>query len=223
MKKRYTVLGLSVFLAIALAVPALGGPTNPVANISASAKGIANKALKKAKAAEKTANSALTTANSAQTTANSADTDAKSAGSSATTALNEAKKAQTSAAAAQASAAGAQASANTAQTTANSAKAAAEAANANANNRIKESVEVVGTANPSSGTDTTTSKGAGAECPAGQFVLGGGFFVNGESNKVTVTSSNPALIYGNGWFSNGEAISGTPTWSIQTDVMCGVK
>ena len=38
MSKRYTVLGLSVVLALALAVPALGGPTNPIASISASAK-----------------------------------------------------------------------------------------------------------------------------------------------------------------------------------------
>ena len=32
MKKRYTVLGLSLVLALALAVPAMGGPTNPLAS-----------------------------------------------------------------------------------------------------------------------------------------------------------------------------------------------
>ena len=41
MRKRYTVLGLSAFLAIALAVPALGGPSNPIAHTAS--------ALKKAK------------------------------------------------------------------------------------------------------------------------------------------------------------------------------
>lgn len=195
MTKRYMVLGLSVFLAIALAVPAFGGPTNPLASISSSAKGIANKALKKAKAAEKTANTALSTANTANSAAGAAQT-----------------------------------SANNAQTTANSAKAlaeaaqkSAEAANANANERIARTEEVFGTANPATGFNTETNKEASAECGAGKLVLGGGFFVNGEGEKVTVTDSNPALIYGNGWVVEGSAISGTPSWSIQADVICGVK
>jgi hypothetical protein len=216
MKKRYAIMGLGVFLAVALAVPALGGPTNPIANISASAKGIANKALKKAKAAEKTANSALSVANSANSTANSASGDAKKAKelaesdkTAATNAQNTANEAKTAA--------------TNAQNGANAAKAAAEAANNNANNRIRETVEVIGTASPSSGTNTTTEKSSSAECPAGEFVLGGGYFVNGEGEKVTVSTSDPALLYGNGWFAEGHAISGTPTWSIQTDVMCGVK
>jgi hypothetical protein len=51
---------------LALAVPALGGPSNPIASVSASVKQTATKALKKAKAAQKTANSALSAANSAQ-------------------------------------------------------------------------------------------------------------------------------------------------------------
>jgi hypothetical protein len=209
MKRRYAVLGLSVFLAIALAVPAFGGPTNPIASLSASAKGIANKALKKAKTAETTAKSAVATANGAAATANSAADSAKTANTTANSALTKAAAAQTAASAA--------------QTTATSAKSLAEAANANANNRIRVSEEVIGTANPSTGTNTTTAKSASAECPAGQFVLGGGFFVNGEPSKVTVGSSDPNLLYGNGWIASGEAISGTPTWSIQAEVMCGVK
>lgn len=209
MKKRCAILGLGVLLALSLAVPALGGPTNPIASVSASAKAIAIKALKKAKAAEKTANIALSTAQSASTTANAAN-------SAAAAASGEAKKAQTTANEAKTAA-------TNAQTTANSAKAAAEAANANANNRIKETTEVIGTANPSSGTNATTEKSSSAECPAGQFVLGGGYFVNGEAEHVTVTTSDPALFYGNGWFAEGHAISGTPSWSIQTDVMCGIK
>ena len=79
MSKRYAILGLSVFFALALAVPALGGPTNPIASTSASVKQTANKALKKAKAAQSTANSALTTANNAQGEATSAGTEAKKA------------------------------------------------------------------------------------------------------------------------------------------------
>ena len=42
MKKRYTVLGLTVVFALALAVPALGGPTNPLASASKSVQSIAN-------------------------------------------------------------------------------------------------------------------------------------------------------------------------------------
>jgi hypothetical protein len=223
MKKRYAILGLGVFLAVALAVPALGGPTNPIANISASAKGIANKALKKAKAAEKTANSALSTAQAASSAAGSASGEAKSAQKTANEGKSLAEGAQKTANEGKSLAEGAQKTAKEGKTLAEGAKAAAEAANTNANNRIKETVEVIGTANPSSGTNTTTEKSSSAECPAGEFVLGGGYFVNGEGEKVTVSTSDPALLYGNGWFAEGHAISGTPTWSIQTDVMCGVK
>jgi trimeric autotransporter adhesin len=199
MSKRYVVLGLSVVLALALAVPALGGPSNPVASVSASAKKIALKALKKANEAQKTANTALSTANTANTTANSA--------------LTEAKKAQTTANSAQISA-------NSAKATADAAKAAAEAAEANANTRVKDSHEVIGTASAS---DAVTSKSSSANCPSTEPVLGGGFFVGGEANNVTVTSSD-AQLYGHGWFAAGQAIgAGTPTWSITAVVMCGSK
>lgn len=209
MNKRYAVLGLSVFLALALAVPALGGPYNPIASVSASVKSTANKALKKANSAEKTAKSALSTANSANSLAG--------------TAQSEAKKAQTTANAAQTTANTAQTNAATAQTAANAAKAVAEEAKASAAERIRSTSEQIGTANPSTGTNNTTPKSASVECPEGQEVLGGGFFVNGESEKVAVHTSNPAVFYANGWFVEGAAIAGTPTWSIQADVMCGVK
>jgi hypothetical protein len=195
MKRRYAVLGLSVFLALALAVPALGGPSNPVASISASAKSIANKALKKAKAAQQTANTANGTANTALSTANSA--------------LSEAKKGVTNAATAQATA-------NSAKKLAETANANAEAANANANSRVLGAVERSG----SSETNTETSKSASAECEGSEVTLGGGFFVGGTSNDVTVTSSE-RLIYGNGWFVAGKAISGTPSWSLTAYTMCG--
>jgi membrane protein involved in colicin uptake len=199
MSKRYAVLGLSVVLALALAVPALGGPSNPVASISATAKQIAKKALKRA-------NEAQATAVSAQNAANAAQSDA-------TKALNEAKKAQTSANTAQSTA-------NTALSTANAAKAAADAANANANTRVKDSHEIFGTASAS---NTVTSKFSSADCPSTEPVLGGGFFVGGEQNLVTISSSD-AQIYGHGWFASGNAIgAATPTWSITAVVMCGTK
>ena len=206
MSKRYTVFGLSMFLALALAVPALGGPTNPVASISAGAKSIATKALKKAKAAQNTANTALSTANTANTTANTANTTAN-------TALNEAKKAQTSAA-------GAQSTANSAKSIAEAAKTAAEAAEANANTRIQGSTQVVGEASAS---NTTANKFASASCPSGDPVLSGGFSVGGEPEKVTVGSSEEQL-YGGGWFVSANSISGmTPTWSITAIAVCGTK
>ena len=52
MKRRYVLLGLASILAIALAVPAMGGPSNPLATTAASAKKTAKKALKKAKKAQ---------------------------------------------------------------------------------------------------------------------------------------------------------------------------
>ena len=101
MKSRYVVLSLSVVLALALAVPALGGPTNPLASISASVKQTANKALKKAKNAQTTANSALAVAGAAQSDATKAGTSAKNAQTTANTALTTANSAKTAAAAAQ--------------------------------------------------------------------------------------------------------------------------
>lgn len=206
MNRRYAVLGLSIMFALALAVPALGGPSNPIASTSASVKQTANKALKKAKAAQNTANSALSSAGSAQ--------------SQATQALNEAKKAQTAAGAAQTAANSAQSTANTAKSTADAAKAAAAAAEANANTRVKESTQV----SESVAESTTTPKFTSVSCPSGDPVLGGGFSVGGESNKVTVTSSEEQL-YGGGWFADASTINGqgTPEWSLVVVAVCGTK
>jgi predicted porin len=83
MRRRYVIMGLTVAIALALAVPALGGPSNPVASSAAGAKKLANKALKTANAAnsaaqqaQSTANQALSTANQANSTANAANTAA---------------------------------------------------------------------------------------------------------------------------------------------------
>ncbi len=222
MKKRYTVLGLSLFLALALAVPALGGPSNPVASISASVKSTANKALKKAKSAQKTANNALNAANGAQSTANGAQSLATTVQGETKKAKTAADEAKTAAAVAKSTADGAKTAAAAAQSTADSAKAAAEAANANANTRLKTSSLALGTA---SANDTTAEKEASVECPAGTVVLGGGAFINAaEPKKVHLVTSNPQAIYSQGWFVEGATNEGqTATWSITAEAMCGGK
>jgi hypothetical protein len=80
--KRYMTLGFAIVLAIALAVPALGGPSNPIASSAVSAAQalkVAKKAKQKATAAQATANDALSRANGAQSTANSAQSAASAA------------------------------------------------------------------------------------------------------------------------------------------------
>ncbi len=220
MSKRYAILGLSVVFALALAVPALGGPSNPIASTSASVKKTANKALKTAKNAQATANSALSAASSAQSTANSADSEAGKA-------LTEAKKGVTAAAAAQATANtakstadGAKTAAAAAQSTADAAAAAAAAAEANANNRVKSTVQRAG---ESSAENATATKFASVSCVGNEVVTGGGYSVAGESNKVTVNLSEEQL-YGGGWFVNGQTISGqAATWAITAFAVCGTK
>jgi hypothetical protein len=204
MSKRYTVLGLSVVLALALSVPALGGPSNPIASISASAKKVANKALKKAKTAQ-------TTAISAQSSADAALAEAKKA-------LTAGNNAQGSANSAKSTADAAKAAAAAAQGTANAAQAAAAAAEANANTRFQDAEIVFG---ESTAESTTTTKTAGATCDESDSVMGGGFAVGGENEKVTVTASAPEFFYGEGWFASAKAISGTPTWSLQANAICG--
>lgn len=214
MSKRYAVLGLSVFFALALAVPALGGPSNPVASISASAKSTANKALKKAKTAQTTAEAAQSAANAAGSTASKAQEEAKKAQSTA-------NNAQTAAATAQSTANTAKTAATNAQNTANAAQTAATSANNNANTRIKESTEVIGAL---SAENTTTPKLASASCPSGDPVLGGGYSIGGESNRVTVTQSEEQF-YGGGWFADAQTINGQvgATWSLLAIAICGTK
>jgi membrane protein involved in colicin uptake len=96
-KNRYFLLGGTIVLALSLAVPALGGPSNPIASVSASAKKTANRALRAAAAAQDTANKAQTTANTALTTANTAKTTADKAQVDATAAKAAAAAAQATA------------------------------------------------------------------------------------------------------------------------------
>ena len=222
MSKRYMVLGLSVVLALALAVPALGGPSNPIATISASVKKTANKALKTAKQAKKQARTALNTANSAQSSANSAQSTAKSAQDEAKNAKSTADGAQVAADAAKAAADNAQTAAANAQATADGANAAAAAANTNANERLKTSSLAIGTP---SANDNTAEKTATVECPSGTVVLGGGAFIStAEPKKVHLVTSNPQAIYSQGWFVEAATNEGqTATWQITAEAMCGGK
>jgi membrane protein involved in colicin uptake len=202
MKKRYTVLALSAILALALAVPALGGPSNPIASVSANVKSIANKALKKAKAAQTAANAAQATASQAGSDANSAQKTANTAQSTATTALKTAQTAQTTA--------------NTAKTTADQAKSAAAAAQATADSKMSGEQFVSG--------ETVNGSGASVGCPAGKVPTGGGFVISGaEPNAATVTSSSQYL---NGWLvgtAQIKGIGGSPSWTTAATIMCATS
>jgi hypothetical protein len=201
MKRRYIVLSLSLVLALALAVPALGGPSNPIASISASVKQTATKALKKAKAAQKTANTALSTANGALSTADGAQ--------------SAAKKAQTTADGAQKSASAAQTAANNAQATANTAKKAAEDAQSTANTKLGETFSEFGSFDG----PNTTSGVAISECPGESEVTGGGYEATGEGSDEIVPFYTAA--YGDAWLAGLNRIpGGTQTWSVRAIVTC---
>jgi membrane protein involved in colicin uptake len=202
------VFGLAVVLALSLAVPALGGPGNPVASISASVKSVANKALKKAKSAQKTANTALSAAEEAKTNAGKAQTTANEA-------KTNAGKAQTTANEAKTTANEAKTNAGKAQTTANEAKTAAEAAQATANSKFGHTEETF--AAPTA-ENTTATKSELIACPEGRTVTGGGYSIQGTANQVTVTLSES---YFNSWDVSARAISGfTPNWGLTVAVQC---
>jgi hypothetical protein len=201
MRKRYLVLGLSVFLALTLTVPALGGPSNPVAGASATALSIAKKALRKAKKAQSTANTALSNAATAQSTANTAQSNANAA----QTTANQAKTA-----------------AAAAQTSADNAQTAADAANANANTRYKSVTEVTGGATAD---DTSSPKSAFATCPAGSDPTGGGYSIGGTTPGGAVVTSQHVQLYGGGWFASArtQAGLGATSWSIAAFAECASK
>lgn len=200
MKKRYTVLGLSLILALALAVPAFGGPSNPVASVSASVKSIAQKALKKAKAAQ-------TAANNAQSTANSAS--------------NAAADAQKDATAAQKAANAAQGTANTALSTANAAKTAAATAQTAADNALNVANGKMSGEVHLEGEEGSTFSIVG--CPTGKVPTGGGFLITGADNDAaTVTESTQ---YGSAWIVAADQIEGTTgsSWGTVATVNCATS
>lgn len=196
MSRRYLVFGLSAVLALSLAVPALGGPSNPIASTSASAKSIALKALRVAKNARRKANNAQSTANNAQSTANSAKTDAANA---------------------QTSAEGAQATADSAAAAASAAQASANSANANANSRLISTNLVAG---PTSANNGTSPKSDLVLCAAGDRATGGGYIIGGtDSDDEAVDAS---FSYGDSWFISAQELQGTTpgNWTLQVYVQC---
>jgi trimeric autotransporter adhesin len=207
MSKRYVALSLSVVLALVLAVPAFGGPSNPVANSAASLKKTATSALKTAKSARKAARKAQTTADSATSKANSAQTAANKAQTDATSGINNAAAAQTAATAA--------------QTSADSALAAANAAQASANGKVSNAGQRV------EGTPVAGAVGgtlAGVNCPAGTKVTGGGFAVSGtDNNEVTVTLSTE--FYNDNWIAQARNQAGQAgtNWDLTAEGTCATS
>jgi hypothetical protein len=194
MKSRYMVLGLSLVLALALAVPALGGPTNPLASSLAGVKKTAKKALKTAKAAQSAAEGAQKTANSAQSAANNAQKTATAAQGSANTAQTLAKNAQKAA---------------------DEGKAAAAAAQSTANSKLGTTFSEFGSG---SGPNATTGLDI-VSCPTGSQVTGGGYNVSGTGANEVVPLW--AASYGNAWLASMKRIpGGTNTWSVQAIVVC---
>jgi uncharacterized phage infection (PIP) family protein YhgE len=223
MKNRYFVFGLSIVLALALAVPALGGPTNPVASLSASAKSIANKALKKAKKAQKTAEAAQSSANNAQSTADSANSAASKAQTTANGASAAAAKAQSTADGANTAAGKAQSTADSANTAAGKAQIAADKAQTTANEAKSLAEGSFSETDFESGT-TVSGEGedaiAAAGCQAGFEPTGGGFVLAGtDSRKVRVDLSSQYL---NGWIVSADNISGHTgeSWELSAAVTC---
>lgn len=214
MKKRYTVLCLSVVFALALAVPALGGPSNPIASASAGVKSIAQKALKKAKAAQTAANNAQNAANNAQNTANAASGAAAAAQKDATSAGKAAATAQGTANTALSTANAAKTAAAAAQSSADGAKAAADNALNVANGKMSGEVQVEGEAGTTFGI---------AGCPEGKVPTGGGFIITGANNNAaTVTESTQ---YGTAWIVFAKQIEGTSgaSWGTVATVNCATS
>jgi membrane protein involved in colicin uptake len=201
MGKRYVVFGASLLLALSLAVPAFGGPSNPVSKAAVSAK----RALKVAKQARRKATIALNAAKGAQTSANQAETDAQKGITDAATAQAKANQAETDAQTGITNAATAQTAANNAQTTANSKMSGG-------------GVLVNGTI--SGGAAATQN--SGATCPsAHQVVTGGGFSLGGtHANEATVTANQE--FYQNSWFTTARTINGQADndWTIQAEATC---
>ncbi|HKJ36514.1 MAG TPA: hypothetical protein VKA36_08110 [Solirubrobacterales bacterium] len=82
MKRRYVVAAAVALLSVSLAVPALGGPSNPVADV-AGIKGQVKKAKKKAKKAQRNASKALKRGREAKSAAGEAQVAADQAGGTA--------------------------------------------------------------------------------------------------------------------------------------------
>ena len=195
MKNRFVILGLASFLAVALAVPALGGPSNPIADGAASAKKTAKKALKQAKKAKNLAKDAQGSADAAQSTANGAES---AAGDAQTAAEN------------------AQTTADTATTAASDSQAAADAAQATADAKFGTINNVEG---PASATNNSDKAIIFAVCPGDTEATGGGFIINGTGGDDSHVTFNTA--YGDAWgVGADDGGSNASNWSLIPTVRC---
>jgi cytoskeletal protein RodZ len=190
MRNRYLVLGLAAFMAIALAVPALGGPSNPIASASKSALTVAKKAKRKAAQAQSSADAAQNTANNALSTANSAKTAAATA----------------------------QTTADGAQTAATAAQAAADAANANANTRYDHIDHVEGTASPTNNADKALV--AANCPAADDNATGGGWVANGAGSDDAQVSFNATFYADQWVIIANDNGTSAGTWNIAPEVYC---
>ena len=195
MKNRFMILGLASFLAVALAVPALGGPSNPIADGAASAKKTAKKALKQARKAKTLAKDAQSSADAAQATADAAQTSANDANTAA---------------------ANAQTTADAAATAAADAQADADAAQATADSKFGTINNVEGTPSPSDNSDKSV---VFATCSGDEQATGGGFLVSGAGANDSHISFNTGYIqsWGVGAEDGG---SNASNWSITPTVRC---
>jgi hypothetical protein len=205
MKSRYIVLGFSLVLVLAIAVPALGVPRQLRSGSSAT-KALAKKALKAAVAAQHLAEAAQNSVGTAQTTATAAQTTAGTAQGTAGTAQAAATSAKSAASTAQATAAVAKATAGTAQTAATEAQTTATAVETTANTALTAAQTASVLAASKFGgikenSIVASSAGSGPNekvglvtCPGNSKVISGGF-------EITKGAAEPhfSKMRENGW------------------------
>jgi hypothetical protein len=202
-KTRHVVFGLGVVLALAMAVPALGGPLN------LRASGGISKVKRQVKQALIAATSAQRLAAGAQSTANEAQGTASGA--------------QNAAGAAKAAANAAQGVANAALGRAGTAETAAAAAGDKADAATKKAQEAFDTANARvEGTvqRSASKTGGGVQsvlvtCPEGMSISGGGYSTSGT--LVAPLVSEPE---GNGWSVIAAAAPGAGSFRLTAWAVC---
>jgi hypothetical protein len=207
MKRRHLLAGLTVVLAISLAVPALG------AGGLAGLKSIVKKALA-------TATSAQSTATNAQQAAGNAQDAAKTAQTTAGAAANKANSAENAAAAAQGRAAAAQDTANTAQTAANAAQTAANTANTTANTAATTAAAKFGDVKITAPVPSTSLPGhigeAIAQCPPEYKVIAGGY----EFTTATAEVHQDHAVGTTAWQVQAQAPGGGDDFAFNAFAVC---
>lgn len=192
--RRYLVFGFAVVLALALTVPALGGPSNPVAS-SAVSLGKVFKVAKKAR----------NKANAAQEGANVALARAATSGQIGFNAQVGVGQALEAAAAAQQSADNAQASADAAN---------AEAGQVSAND-LSWGIGTTTTVGPNS----TNNKTVIAPCPSGEVAIGGFSFISTPANTDPVVYDGD-FWYGTEIGLAREFAATAASWSLTGQASC---